>query len=386
MKLVDQNQLGELMWELMSARPAPGVSIYLTAWPGGAGARKDPIYLKNLLRKAEERLARRGVQPARRGYTMLAPLWNLVENRELWRRTAGGLALFSSVDLQRGLVWPAPFTPRCVVGYHFHTRPLIAATRDTRRYYVLAVSPKATRLLRCTRFATERVEHPLLPESMAAALPFDDPEPQLQYRTHPSGAGTGAVFHGHDEGQAPQNRDRRYLLLVRDAVATVLGDEQAPLVVAMTEALASQFLELNRYPHLVEDPVATSPDPLGDNELRDRAWERIEPLLRQEEERASSRLMDLVHTDRGAARVEEVVPLAAQGRVDSLFIAGGAERWGWLDEDQTVRIEGDGAYRPGRRELLDLAAQSTLLNRGRVYEVPAARMPGGAPVAAILRY
>jgi hypothetical protein len=273
-----------------------------------------------------------------------------------------------------------------VVGTHVHTRPLIAPLRDTRRFYVLAVSPKATRLLRCTRYTAERVEHPLLPESMAAALPFDDPERQLQFRTHPGGAGTGAVFHGHDAGEAPQDRDRRYLLLVRDAVSASLGDEQAPLVVAMAEPLAAQYMELNRYPFIVDDPVTTSPDPLGDDELRDRARERVAPLLRQEEERASSRLMDLIRTGRSATRVEEVVPLAAQGRVDSLFIAGDVERWGWVDEDQNVWIDDDGAHRPGRRELLDLAAQSTLLNRGRVYEVPAARLPRGAPAAAILRY
>jgi hypothetical protein len=374
MELLDQDRLQKLLRELLKARPAPGVSIYMETRPGGAGARKDPIQLKNLLKEAERQLNRHRSQQGKQDHELLAPVRTLVENRELWRRTAGGLALFCSAELRRGLVWPRPFPPTCVVGNHFHTRPLISLLRDTRPYYVLAVSPKATRLLRCTRFSAERIEHPLLPADMSAALPFDDPERQLQYHTYGAGGGQGAVFHGHEADRSPQDRDRRYLLVIREAIGRLLADEKAPLVIVMTETLAALYRDVNRYPFLIESPVTTSPDPLGDGALRDMGWDRVEPLLRQEEGEAADRLMDLIGTDRAATDIDRVVPLAAQGRVDALFIATDGESWG-AATDHTVSTE-----------LLDLAARSTLLNRGTVYEVPAALLPDGEQVAAILRY
>jgi hypothetical protein len=73
---------------LLKSRP-PCVSFYLPTRRGGGDA--DPIRWRNLLARAEEGLARRGLRPAR-ARELLGPARYLLDDPAFWKTTSDGLA------------------------------------------------------------------------------------------------------------------------------------------------------------------------------------------------------------------------------------------------------------------------------------------------------
>jgi hypothetical protein len=68
-----------------------------------------------------------------------------------------------------------------------------------------------------------------------------------------------------------------------------------------------------------------------------------------------------------------------------LAVARDVQRWGHLDR-ATGAVEQRAAAAPGDEDLLDVAAEATILNGGTVYAVEPGQMPDGAAIAAVLRY
>jgi hypothetical protein len=82
------------------------------------------------------------------------------------------------------------------------------------------------------------------------------------------------------------------------------------------------------------------------------------------------------------------LPAARHGRVDSLFVALGVQKWGKFDA-ATGGVDIHEERQPGDQDLLDLAAVQTFASAGNVYAVDPAQVPGGerhSPVAAVFRY
>ncbi len=82
-----------------------------------------------------------------------------------------------------------------------------------------------------------------------------------------------------------------------------------------------------------------------------------------------------------------MVRAAHHGRVDRLFVARGAQRWGaWIPDGEGSVIQHE-SYEKGDQDLLDLAAAATLRHRGRVFALEPEGMPTlDAPASAIFRY
>jgi len=141
------------------------------------------------------------------------------------------------------------------------------------------------------------------------------------------------------------------------------------------------YREVTRYPNVLRATVPGNPDPLRPAELHARAWAIVEPELARAREEAAARFRagaargELATDDLGAA-----VAAADAGRVDTLFVASGVERWGRLDRGTGAVVVHDD-QEPGDDDLLDLAAVRTLLTSGTVYAVPSDEVPGGTDVA-----
>jgi hypothetical protein len=83
--------------------------------------------------------------------------------------------------------------------------------------------------------------------------------------------------------------------------------------------------------------------------------------------------------------LEKIVPAASDGRIETLFIAAGAQHWGVFNLDSN-EIELHAQMQPGDESLLDLAAVQSYLKGGIVYAVEPDKVPGGTTAAAVLRY
>jgi hypothetical protein len=156
-------------------------------------------------------------------------------------------------------------------------------------------------------------------------------------------------------------------------------------VLAGVEFLFPLYRQASDHPRIVDGGVTGNPDELSAEDLHERAWPLAEPHFTRSREQAEARFRELLGTGQASGQLEAVVTAAHDGRVDTLFVALDARRWGTFDPDRrTVALSDHNG--PGTEDLVDLAATRTLLAGGTVYAVESDRVPEGGEVAAVYRY
>ncbi|NIN66531.1 MAG: hypothetical protein GTO63_17950 [Anaerolineae bacterium] len=362
-------------------------AIYMPTERAGAETRANSIRFKNLLRNAADLLREHGVG-APDVEDLLEPALKLQADSTFWQHQADGLAAFITRGFFRHYRLPLAFDELVVVTRRFHLKPLLPLLSSDGRFFVLALSQNEVRLLQCTRYRETEVEVEGMPHSLAEALRYDDPESQLQFHTGtPRGAGRRpAIHHGHGVG-ADDAKDNilRYFREIDSALRQVLREERAPLVLAGVQYLHPIYRDATTYPHLTEKGITGNPDELSAAELRERAWEIVQPVLRSSRREASERYRQLEGTGLTSNDVKEVVLASHDGRVQTLFVALGSQQWGAFDQ-QAREVDLHDEAASGDEDLMDLAAVRTLLNGGAVYAVEPQGMPADVLLAAVFRY
>ncbi len=376
---------------LLAYRAEHCVSLFLPTQRIYDGTHQDPIRFGNLVREAEDRLEARGV-PRDACDAILAPARRRLDDMDFWQHQDDGLALFLAPDTHRELRVPLALQELVVVGEWFELKPLLPLVVGDGRFFVLALSQGTHRLLQATRHAGSIVATPDAPASLEDAMRFDDPERQLQFH---SGTGTpasqgrrAAMYHGQGVG-TDDNRSEllRYCQQVDRGLRPVLAGETAPLVLVALPHEQAAFREANSFPHLLEAGVNRNPDDLADEALREMAWEVVAPVFQRALETALDRYRAQEGEGRTAHTLDDVLPAAWQGRVDTLFLERGRYLWGTYDAERAVvSLSTEADQRPGEWDLLDLAARCTLRYGGTVYVIDADRFPARAPVMALLRF
>lgn len=372
---------------LKHANDGLAVSLYMPAERRGPETRQNPIRFKNLLRRAESLWTEATGEPT--PDTVFAPARELLMDHPFWQNQSDGLAVFLSADGMERYRLPVSFEELSVVTDRFHLKPLLRFVNEDRRFFLLALSGKHTRLFRCTRQTVREIAPEEMPRSFQEALAFDLPQKQLQFHT---GTGQGndrraAVYHGQGGGGQDDDHEifRRFCKAVRNGVNEILGDGDAPLVLAGAEPLVSVFREVNTYPHLVGETVGGNPDAQSAEALRDAGWAALEPGITRERTDAVDRFMNRLGADQASQDLRQVLPAALHGRVDLLLLAEGARQFGRYDpETDTLNLSA--VPQAGEGDLLDLAAGQTLLHGGAVVSLPPEQAPFDSPVAALLRY
>ncbi|MBN1401841.1 MAG: hypothetical protein JXA74_13445, partial [Anaerolineae bacterium] len=259
-------------------------------------------------------------------------------------------------------------------------------------FYVLALSQNEVRLLEGSRFAVQQVELDDVPESLADALKWDDPETTLQWHNG-TGTRTGrrrmAMFHGHGYDDATAHRDHilRYFQQVARGIEEILSDEHAPLVLAGVDYVLAIYREAAPHAYISEEAIIGNQEQTSDRELHRQAWAIVEPLFKEEREaaRAQYEMRAGQGSDLASSDICEIVWAAQDGRVETLFVALGVQRWGLLEahkRDISLLDE----WLPQAVDLLDLAAARTLSQGGNVYAVAPDDVLGQADAVAVFRY
>lgn len=367
---------------LLEERQGPCLSLFMPAHRGGS--EQDPIRFRKLLGAAEDRLVAAG-QRSPKARDLLAPARALLDEPPFWKNQCDGLALFLAPQFLRLWRLPLALEERAAVGSGFSVRPLLPLLAGDGRFYVLALSANGVRLVQGTRDTVADVDLRGVPASLAEALAAHDRDEPLHFHTRPAGGvgSWGAIFHGQGVGIDDEKDDLlRYFQRVDRGLHAVLSPDRAPLVLAAVGYLMPLYRRANTYAHLLEEGVEGNPDRLGAKELHDQAWPLVRPHFERARGDALALYRRLVGTGRTARGLGEVVPAAHAGRVETLFVALGTERWGLLDPS-AGRVEEHEPPQPGDADLLELAVAHTLRHGGTVYALPAGEVPGGAPLAAI---
>lgn len=381
MSLLLERDLGPLLEE----RPGPCLSFYLPLFGPGPRAQQGPIRLRNLLDRARSDLRAQELQEVAVA-TLLGPLEDLLTDHSFWSSRESGVALFRAPGFLRAFHLPEAFAERLVVGEHFLLRPLLPLVANDAPFHVLALSQNEVRLLEATSGSVRRLHVDGLPRSLADALGTQTTPQDLQYHTASRSGALPAVYHGHGVGEGEARQElRRFVRQVETELRKLLAGRREPLVLAGAEPLPSLYREVNGYPHLAAEVIAGNPEHLSDRELRDRAWEILEPTFQQARRQAAERFAALAGTGRASNDPVEVLPAAQNGRVEALFLACDSGLWGRRDlalGEVQIHAEPE----TGDEDLLDTAALLSLRHGGMVYGVHRGQVPGGGDLAAVFRY
>ncbi|MBZ8180773.1 baeRF7 domain-containing protein [Oscillatoria salina] len=388
MALLSKNELETLV----NSAKGHCVSIYMPTVEAGQEIRQNPIRFKNLMGEAEKGLIANGLDRAE-AVRFLEPAWQL-DNVNFWRYQNHGLVIFLADNFIRYYRVPQEFAELVVVGSRFHLKPLLPLLTGDGQFYVLGLSQNQVRLLEGTRDRIQEVNLNSLeevPQSLAEALKYDDPEKQVQYHSSDGGQGVGfpsPIYHGQGVGTTEDKENiKRFFDKLDAGLQEFLRSREVPLVLAGVEYLQPIYQETNSYPHLLAEGINGNPENMVPQDLHDQAWAIVQPHFQQAQKDAANRFHEFAGNSPEvvSSDVSEIVKAAFYQRVDTLFVTVGHQQWGKFNRENNA-VELHDSEQPGDEDLLDLAALHTLLNGGTVFAIAPHHLDTPAPLAAIFRY
>src|ERR1700704_1622825 len=260
---------------LAATRSDACVSLYVPTSPLAEDAQANRIAFEDLAKEAISQLKaagldKRRIAPIAEQFGHLSGIIqeNTDDNKfkyrqsdpseeidEVWACRSNGLALLVTPEMMRTFRLPNRPKPLAEVADRFHLTPLIRAMTSPHDVFVLALSEESVRLIHAfAKFPPQRLQVPDLPSSAEDA-------------THrPS-------FHVRAPRRRLQNLEgekvllQQYVRKVEQAIHDVLAGQNAPLVLAAEEPLASMFRSVNTYPKLADEMIEGNPAEVTDAEL-----------------------------------------------------------------------------------------------------------------------
>ena len=349
---------------------------------GAKAGDEDRIRWRNLLTAVEHALQRDGMDRAHIA-DLLAPAWDLHSDVMAWNHMAEGLVMFLRSGWHAMYRVPLDLPELGAVGPGFVLGPLLPLLAD-RNYVVLTLSQRNVRVLRGSRDRIGELELPSVPTAFEDVFEPDGPQSDSVPRPNASGraGATGAVYYGSSSlDNAHKEEVVEFFREVARGVEHHLAGRTIPMILAGLPEWVAVYRELSTYPHLLDEAIERNPDDMREDDLRGAAWALVASRLADE----SAGLLDRFHEQRakgsGALGADPALTAANEGRVDTLLIAADGCYAGGPAGPQVVLPLRD---REDFRGHVDAAARATLRNGGAVRVLE--ELPGGAPVAALLRY
>jgi hypothetical protein len=368
------------------------LSLYEPLARTGRELREGPILLKDARTQADSALRSRGADEALRG-EILDPIDRILDDSGTAWLQGGTLAVFSEPGRADVFLLPVDAPPLVEVDRHFFLEPLLPLLFEDGRFHLLALSLKRVRLWEAGRAGMREIPLEGIPTSLVAAEGFEDSESYLSFhtRTAPPGAGMRPpMYYGQGGGKGDLKEMKRDILdffhqIDRGVRALVAGPGPAlPLMIAAVEMLPPIFREASSHPRILAQTLAGNPDLPPPDELHARAWALFAEEYARERAAALERYREGLFTGRTASGVTDVLPLAAQGGVDTLFLRRGYRRPGRFDPASGKAEPAEAGA--DTEDLANLACVHALLGDGKVYALEAAEMPPGADLAALTRF
>lgn len=374
----------ELKTVLGAEGPCLSVYIPLSAAPTNQSLKANALEWKETLRSLEPRLEQYG--PAARELCESVRDWDIVAPDQ--EPQGKSLAVFRSPDVFQVTWVDEAVKSRAEIGPHFYIRPLLPDVTRHRTFYILALSQKNVRLLRCTSRTSEEVPFPQnIPTSFDAYMNSAKPDHVTDNRASPgpgAGSSKGVMFTTSSEREDHDEYLLHFFGQIDRGVNEVLRGRTDPVVLAAVEYELPLYRDVNTYTHLAKENVQGAPNSLKSGEMHARA---LDAMLRCYENKLDEALAQYNHKVGGGAsnRLKEVITAAHDGRVLTLLVSDSLEKTGAFDES-THTVKGRQTGTSEDEDLVNDAAVQTILHAGQVYVVPNGKMPNGTPLAAIYRF
>lgn len=362
----------ESLHELASVKRGPYLSLYQPTHRRHPENQQDPIRFRNLLKELEGSIRQK--YPVVETQRLLEPFEALAQNHDCWNHTLDGLAVLGAPGLFRVFTLPRAVTGLAVAADSFHTKPLRRFLQSIDRYQVLGLSLHAIRLFEGNRHVLDEIEiMPGVPRTIAEALGGELTEPHQKVSSH-GGIGQGRQPMHHSLGGKKDEAEIDAAQFFRAVDHAVLEYHSRPsglpLILAALPEHHHLFHEVSHNPFLVAEGVTTNPDALSIDELRERAWQIVEPQYQARLAALADEFAEAKSKGLGSDELAQVAEAAAAGRRD----------------DATGRVDFADLSDPQVDDLLDDLGALVEKRGGRVLIIPAERMPVRMGLAASYRY
>jgi len=374
--------------ELADHHDAHCVTILLPTRRAGMEVKEgqDRIHFKQLLQEAGRQLERYDL-PQRDIEQMLEPGRKLMEDSNFWRNLSDGLAVFISPHLFEYHIVPIYFESFVYTADHFYVKSLLPMFHGDGRFFILGLSLKNVLFYEGARHSvTEVVIDDLTPKKLEDVVGYDYEQKSLQYRVG-HGSTSGGNFHGHGEGKEDRKEEiLQFFRAVDKGLMKMLHDEDAPMVVVCLDYLFPIYREANRYQLMEAEHVSGNPNDMTPEYLHEQAWEVVRPRFEAEREERKKAYLNLSAGAKTSAELEEIIPAAIGGRIDTLFLQNRTDIYGLFEpKENEVDIQDEKTI--SNTSLLNLAAIHTFKNGGKVFLMEPEDMPEpDTTVNALFRY
>ncbi len=375
--------------ELLLNRTGPCVSIYLPTGRRFPESRQDVVRFRNLLRAAESSLTE--VLGAAELEAFTAPLHELADRERFWSHSLDGLAVFLHADFFKVYKLQRAVPERAVVADSFHIKPLLRVLQSADRFQLLALTREHVRLFQGNRDAVDEIAlHAAVPRTLIEALGDEvtDAHTALNSVGRLGHGGAQIAMHagsGSRKDEIDKDTARFFRIVDRAILEHHSKHAGLPLVLAALPEYHALFHDVSHNPLLLPRAIAGNPEAFSADELRQKAWEIVEP-------RYAARLQGLMDEYgagllRGLASdaLSEVATAALGGRVRTVLVDDDRVLPGLVDRT-TAQVSHGQSDDPHGDDILDDLAEIVLRMGGDVVMVPRDRMPSMTGIAAIYRF
>lgn len=375
--------------ELSKVHGAFCVSIFIPTTRAGEDAinGKDKLNLKNQLRFVKNKLQKDGM-PVDKIENFVKPIEDLLLDNKFWKYQSDGLAIFLSEGFFTYYTVPVYFKEYSILSNNFYVRPLLYLFNDDGLFYVLTLTTSEVKLFEGTRHTFTKIDiKDLVPGQLEDVVGYDYEQKNLQHRSQ-SGMNSGTLIHGQGEANAKVNSELKHFLNEVDKGITKLfhEDQRPPLILACVENIYGMYAKVNTYTNLFPKHIKESPSHLEDIILHEKAWLIVEDYFTQFRKEKLEKFNALLGTGKTATQIDEIIPAALDGKIETLFIENLEDVFGTYDPEKRLTTIADNEKQPNV-SLLNLAAINVIEKGGNVFILDKEEIPEGIhQVFAIYRF
>lgn len=372
--------------EILNAKNPPFISLYQPTHRYSPENKQDAIRFKNLIREVEDSLMRK--HPKREIVNIMKPFYAIAKEKMFWNYTLDGLAVLATED--RCIVYnlPRPVKEVVVVADTFYIKPLIRIFQSADRYHLLGLNRKEFKIYEGNRYGFKEVKIPPdIPTTIEEALgeTYGRKEPSLSARTV-SSMGSG-VFYGQGSKKDIIDSETEKFFRYVDKVVweNYSRPTGLPLMLIALKEHHTFFKKISRNPFLMKEGIETAFNSLTVSELKDAAWEKMEPIYLGK----TKKLIDAYELARSkflaTDDLAQIARAALSNNVGTLLVEADRIIPGKINRETSELIEGD-LKDVEVGDILDDLAEMVFKNKGEVVVLPKERMPTDTGAAAIFRY
>ena len=353
---------------LKAATSYPSITITLPTHRTSPENQQDPIRVKNLVTEATNRLL--GEMTRREAEPLLTRLDALAADIN-YPHLLDGTALFVSADVAEWHTVSHTLPERVIIDDTFLIRDLVRAMNRFRRYWVLVLSEKPTRLFAASRDSLEEVT--------VGGFPMVHTGPGGE-ESLPGGFGIRRSAH-RDE------RHRQFFRAIDEAFKPFLDADPLPLIVVGVDRWLSFFGEVSAVTNDIIATVLGNYDHATPDEVAQLVWPVAQEQFMARRLEVLDRLGTAVGAQRSSSTLGEVWRAAQIGRGDTLIVEDSYHQAARINEMGLLDLDVDD---PSASDVLDDAVDETitavLRKGGSVVFVEDGELEQHSRIAMILRY